>query len=143
MLTPPGDSADGDRKMNRLARVLLIFLLVAGGYLFGQIEWLERELMDLRARLMHHPASTDLVLVQIDEPSLREFSVWPWPRHLHAEVLKRLVDAGARQVAFDIDFSSTSSPQDDRVLAQALAEAARTVDIILPVFRQPVVQPDG
>ncbi len=143
MLTPPGDSADGDRKMNRLARVLLIFLLVAGGYLFGQIEWLERELMDLRARLMHHPASTDLVLVQIDEPSLREFSVWPWPRHLHAEVLKRLVDAGARQVAFDIDFSSTSRPQDDRVLAQALAEAARTVDIILPVFRQPVVQPDG
>lgn len=127
--------------MARLARPLLILALVIGGYLFSQIEWLERELMDLRARLDTRPAATDLVLVEIDEPSLRELAVWPWPRRLHAAALQRLAAAGARQVAFDVDFSSASNPEDDRIFAAALARTK--VDVVLPIFRQPLHQPDG
>ena len=36
---------------------------------------------------------------------------WPWPREVYALVLQRLVDAGARVVAFDLTFP-TSTPDD-------------------------------
>jgi PAS domain S-box-containing protein len=127
--------------MARMARTLVILALVVGGYLFNQLEWLEREIMDLRARLDSRQASTDLVLVQIDEPSLREFPVWPWPRRLYAEAIERLADAGVRQIALDVDFSSRSNPEDDAILARALS--LKGVDFVLPVFRQPVARPDG
>jgi len=36
---------------------------------------------------------------------------WPWPREVYALVLQRLVDAGAKVVAFDLTFP-TSTPGD-------------------------------
>ena len=113
---------------------LAIFALVALAYLMGGLEFLERSYLDLRFDLLRRPATGDVVLVEIDPESLRELDSWPWPRRHHAEVLNRLVDAGAEMVAFDVDFSSASAPADDAALEQALAGSAGRV--ILPAFMQ-------
>lgn len=63
------------------------------------------------------------VLVEIDSSSLAEVGVWPWPRRLYAEVLDRLVDMDVADVAFDIDFSSASTPEDDALFEAALERA--------------------
>ena len=65
-----------------------------------------------------------IVVVAIDEPSYRELKVpfdKPWPRSLHAKLLRNLKEFGAKRVAFDILFTGASSEPDvDRDLAETL-----------------------
>ena len=127
--------------MTRLATMprhrpfLLVGLLVAALYLVGWLDKIERDLIDLRSHLHTRPASGELLVVAIDPASLHALKRWPWPRRYHADVLERLLAAGARRVAFDIDFSSPSTPEDDRALEAALA-AAGPDRVALAVHRQ-------
>lgn len=69
-----------------------------------------------------------VVVVDIDEPSIARLGQWPWPRTDLATLTRRLGQAGAAAVAFDIVFSEA-----DRTSPQAIAarygdsEAARTL----------------
>lgn len=71
------------------------------------------------------PAPSKVVVVAIDEPSYRELGVKygpPWPRALHAKLLRKLKALGAKQVVFDVLFIGPGSdPQADTELTQALA----------------------
>ena len=100
----------------------------------GLIEPLEHKLMELRFWLADRPATGDIVVVELDNRSLEAMGVWPWPRERHAALIDRLLQAGARGIALDIDFSSASTPQGDAALAGALARADPPV--VLPVFKQ-------
>jgi diguanylate cyclase (GGDEF)-like protein/PAS domain S-box-containing protein len=121
--------------MPRHRPFLLVGLLIAGLYLGGWFDKGERDLIDLRAHLYTRLASGELLVVTIDPASLQALNRWPWPRRYHAEVLKRLLAAGARRVAFDIDFSSPSTAEDDRALEQVLATAGPD-RVALAVHRQ-------
>jgi CHASE2 domain-containing sensor protein len=41
-------------------------------------------------------------IIDIDEASLARLGQWPWPRSLIADLTKRLTEAGAAAVAFDL-----------------------------------------
>ncbi|MBR0551753.1 putative bifunctional diguanylate cyclase/phosphodiesterase [Stakelama marina] len=114
----------------------LLVAMVAGlaVYLSGAGTGVERALHSARDTIRVHSASGKLVLVEIDAKSLRAIDDWPWPRNIHAKALRALEKAGASTVAFDVDVSSHSSPQQDARFAAAI-EAAR-VPVILPTFRQ-------
>lgn len=127
--------------MKRSIRFLVILAVVAGMHFFNVLEVVEHELMELRYRATTIPATTNLVVIEIDEPSLRELSVWPWPRRYYADVIKKLAAAGSKRIAIDIDFSSRSTSEDDKRLAEALKDSG--LPIILAVFRQAVHHPDG
>jgi PAS domain S-box-containing protein len=111
-----------------LAIVIALFDVV------GNLGPIDRALMDLRFQAQEREASGDIVIIQIDPPSLSEFDVWPWPRRLHAELIGRLLDAGAREIAIDIDFSARSNADDDAALVEALKRAQGRA--ILPAFRR-------
>lgn len=116
--------------------------VVAIAYLAGALDFLERSFQDARFRLASTPASGEIVVVAIDSESLAWLEVWPWPRRLYADVVERLIAAGARRIALDLDFSSASDPEDDARLATALA-AAGPSRIALPIFRQLYRESDG
>src|ERR671916_2278644 len=85
---------------------LLLWTAVAG-LIFGLIgfgEIAEDTLRAGRNSLHWHKASGDIVLVKIDDNSLRQVGRWPWPRRRHAEVTDRLSAAGAKRIFFDIAF---------------------------------------
>jgi adenylate cyclase len=70
------------------------------------------------------PSPPELLLVGIDEASFQEIGLpWPWPRSLHALLVKRLSQAGARLIVFDILFADPSDPVNDAELAAAIKEA--------------------
>jgi diguanylate cyclase (GGDEF)-like protein/PAS domain S-box-containing protein len=92
-------------------------------------------LTDLRFAWQQRYASGDVVVVAIDAPSIEKIGVWPWPRRLHAELLRRLDSAGVRDVVFDVDFSSPSDPASDQAFVEALENAGGSV--VLPSFKQP------
>ncbi len=95
---------------------------------------LDQLLRNARDGLRAHPASGEIQIVEIDARSLQKIDKWPWPRGIHARVVDRLSEAGARSIAFDVDLSATSDPRQDAALAAALARAQTTVT--LPTFRQ-------
>jgi diguanylate cyclase (GGDEF)-like protein/PAS domain S-box-containing protein len=121
--------------MDRHRPFALVALVIAATYLAGWFDPIERDLLDLRSRLYPRPASGELLLVVIDPASLQALKRRPWPRRYHAEALMRLLAAGARRIAFDIDFSSSSTLEDDRALADALS-AAGPDRVALAVHRQ-------
>ncbi len=130
------------RFQRALLRVLPIALavgLAVGIQSAGLTDALDRRLSDALVR--HSPvpppaavaALPDVAVVTIDPRSLRAFDDWPWPRSRHAEAVERLAAAGARAIAFDIDFSSASSPSEDARLAEAIRAHGR---VVLATFSQ-------
>jgi PAS domain S-box-containing protein len=107
---------------------------IAALYLSGSLLFIDRQLASARFQLVTSDPTDDIVVVAIDPRSLQEIAVWPWPRKLHADVIDKLYQAGARQIAVDIDFSAESVKEQDKFLADALAHAGGRV--ILPVFEQ-------
>ena len=69
------------------------------------------------------PRKVDIpvVILAIDEPTFAQLQVqWPFPRHLHAQVLDRLRADGALAVGFDIVFAEPSQAADDAAFAASL-----------------------
>ena len=62
-----------------------------------------------------------LVVVDIDESSLREIGPWPWPRPVLAQLSERLSQAGALVQAYDIAFSDMRDGDDHLLRAWAKA----------------------
>ncbi|MDT9597816.1 EAL domain-containing protein [Sphingosinicella sp. GR2756] len=103
--------------------------------LSGQGTSIEGLLRTMRDTIRSHPASGDVQILEIDARSLQAIAKWPWPRGIHAEIVRRLRGADARAIAFDVDFSAESSTAEDEKFASALRRAGGGV--ILPTFSQP------
>ncbi|PIU51075.1 hypothetical protein COS91_06370 [Candidatus Desantisbacteria bacterium CG07_land_8_20_14_0_80_39_15] len=68
--------------------------------------------------------STDIIIVAIDDMSLKEIGVWPWPRRYHAQLIDFLKKAGVKVIGFDVVFSDNAPlPQDDQALMLATKNA--------------------
>jgi signal transduction histidine kinase len=71
--------------------------------------------------------TSPVVLVVIDDESLHQFGRWPWPRPLLARLVNNLNEGGASVIGLDILLSEAQSPQDDKVLADALRSSSAIV----------------
>jgi adenylate cyclase len=69
------------------------------------------------------PNQRPVVIVDIDEASLRAFGQWPWPRTQLAELVARLQEAGAAAIAFDILLT-----EPDRMSPSNVAQALPQID---------------
>ena len=126
-------------KVKRHRPHILVVIALAVVLSTGWHGALRNALTDLRFAWQSRAATGNVVVVAIDAPSIDQIGVWPWPRRLHAELLHRLEAAGARDVAFDVDFSTPSDPVSDGALVKALREVGGST--ILPSFKQPA--PNG
>jgi len=60
------------------------------------------------------PMSDRIVLVDMDDASIRAIGTFPFPRAVYANVISVLERAGADQIVFDVEFPDPSSPSVDR-----------------------------
>lgn len=86
------------------------------------------------AQLMPQHASQQIHIVELDAISLERIPRWPWPRDYYARVVENLDSAGVRSIVFDVEFSSSSTPDGDQAFADAIANA--DAPIVLPTFAQ-------
>lgn len=91
-------------------------------------------IQNLRFAARARPASGTLHLVEIDARSIAAIDHWPWPRDNYARAIDRLRRAGVASIAFDVDFSSRSTPANDQAFAAALERMNGAV--VLPTLRQ-------
>ena len=113
---------------------ILVVCALAIVMLSGMQNALQNVLTDLSFAWTSRHASGDVVVIAIDPPSIERIGVWPWPRRLHAELLRKLASAGVLDIVFDVDFSAPSDAASDQAFADALGEAGGSV--VLPSFKQ-------
>ncbi|HEX8215000.1 MAG TPA: EAL domain-containing protein [Allosphingosinicella sp.] len=109
--------------------------LLVGATNFGSP--VENLLRDMRNIAREHPASGEIVIVAIDEKSLRLHDKWPWPRANHAVITDRLRAMGAKAIFFDVDFSSASDPANDGAFEAALKRAEGRVTLPVHLAADP------
>ena len=64
-----------------------------------------------------------IAVVAVDEASLDEVGLaWPWPRPVHASLIRSLRDRGAALIGYDVTFAEPTLPVQDEDLADAIAE---------------------
>jgi len=114
--------------------------------LTGLLAWsggasrLDHLLYDALVRQAPQATSDDIILVVIDDRSLQEVGVWPWPRQVHAALVDRIAEANPKALAYDVLFVEPGSdPAADRALGQAFA---RTGVAALPLVIE-TPGPDG
>jgi len=120
----------------------------------GFLNWLERPLWDLRARLFASPsAATDRIrLIYLDQSSLdwgrREQGwPWPWPREAYAAIVDFCRRSEAESLAFDVLFTEPSRDgvEDDLAFREAIAACPVFAAAVMPTADEsaPKTWPDG
>ena len=89
---------------------ILVVIFLAAVLSCGWHGSIRNALIDLRFGWQARQASGNIVVVAIDAASIQAIGVWPWPRRLHAELLRRLQSAGVNDIVFDVDFSAPRIP---------------------------------
>jgi len=72
------------------------------------------------------PPPPEVVVVSIDEPSIKEFGRWPWPRATQARLIENLKAMGAGTIALDIVYAQAGNDDcqcsdQDQLLVDAFA----------------------
>lgn len=119
-------------------RATLALVLVGLTLLLVQQNWLwrwDRVFYDAQMRLWDRPPAENIVIIAIDEASLREFGRWPWSRQVHADLLQALDREHPKAIAFDIIFAEPNprNPEGDRAFASAIRDNGR---VVLPVVME-------
>ena len=103
-----------------LVLVVATLAILALGYLRPPVR-ADNLFYDLVQRLAPPPSDPRLLIVAIDDDSLRRLGRWPWSRAVHARMLDRLTAGAPLVVSYDILFPETESPAADQALAEAVA----------------------
>ncbi|WP_246263508.1 CHASE2 domain-containing protein [Caulobacter soli] len=139
-LRPSPPRSPRRRLISWLVVAILTGLALAGLTASPLTTRLDDILYDRLVRASERPVDPSILIVSVDERSLRELGAWPWSRARHAEMIDRLSQAGARAIVYDVLFSQ---PSQDLVADAALAAAvARSGKVYLPQFLEPASQ-DG
>ncbi len=127
----------------QLGTTLLLILFLGWGYLFipQHFHSLDNRLRDFLFILRGpQPDTGNVVIIDIDETSLRQEGQWPWSRNVVSRLITNLRDNGAGIIGLDIVFAEPDktsphviadklnlSPQDlenfDAILAQTVSDA--------------------
>jgi CHASE2 domain-containing sensor protein/signal transduction histidine kinase len=119
-----------------IEHVLLVAAVAFAATLFVHYNLLWRWdnlLYDAQLSLWQRTVSDDIIIIAIDDESLKELGRWPWPRSTHARLLNQLELESPRVIGLDIIFNEpdANSPLSDVLLARAMRASGK---VVLPIF---------
>src|SRR3954454_12020436 len=122
------------RKRARVALMAAVAIFAAG---FGVVahekellRWLELQSIDARFGIrgtQPEPKGVAVVAIDAQTFSERPDDRWPFLRRRHAEAIRILQEAGAKVIAYDIQFTEQSNPEDDAALYNSVYRAGNVV----------------
>lgn len=120
--------------MLKKANLFLIALSIAAGafvIITNSGTGIEQSIERVRERMMPKTASGNVVVIAIDQESLTQLEVWPWPRSLHGKLVDRLNEYGVSRIVFDVDFSShATDTSQDIAFAKSLKKSKAPVYLL-------------
>jgi len=112
-------------KPRLIAILLLVALMALRVWDPGPLETVRLKTFDFYQQLKPRPIPADskVVIVDLDEKSLKEVGQWPWPRSTIRDLTLKLFQLGVRVVGFDIMF-----PEADRMSGSLVAKSLPGLD---------------
>ncbi|HSS33530.1 MAG TPA: adenylate/guanylate cyclase domain-containing protein [Solirubrobacterales bacterium] len=123
----------GSLRRRREVAILIVVLgaaaIAALAYATHLMRSLELQSVDARFSVRGtQERPEDIVVVGIDDVTFSDLGVqWPFPRSLHGRVIDRLHEAEAKAIAYDIQFTEETTPNQDFALFQAVRRAGGVV----------------
>ncbi|MFA6599815.1 MAG: CHASE2 domain-containing protein [Candidatus Omnitrophota bacterium] len=106
-----------------LALCFVILCFFAVMIALGPFRWIENIFYD--AFMKHRPsvqANSSVVVIEIDEESIKAIGPWPWPWHYHARMIDLLAGSGAKAIVFDTLFRESGLPYESRTIEESLRD---------------------
>lgn len=133
-LNPTGATQALRPKLMLVGALVLSVLVGFAACGWGGASAVDAQLHDFITRRLPpaSPSAQDVVIIDIDEPSLAQIGPWPWPRSVLADMVKNLRKGGATVQAWDL-YLPEAAPGDEAlnaVLAQP-QNAAHRPDVVL------------
>ncbi len=129
-------------KISVLVVFVFISLYIANVHLFRFIEY---KAFDIRmmSRGVINPGG-EVVIVAIDEKSLKEIGRWPWSRTILGELVTTLKGYGAKAIGFDVVFSEpdVNSLNDIRGLSKELQQTGLNDGRIKRIMEEKTAEAD-
>ena len=97
-----------DLRFARICAFLTAIAVLAIGALTNSGSRAELLLYDRIVR-SNTPPSDQIEIVAIDENSQYQLGAWPWPPNVHATLVERLTEAGAREIVFVTPLTESNS----------------------------------
>ncbi len=109
------------------AAVLIGFVITAYG--FDVLHDSELDTVDARFTIRgDRPSPKDVVVVKVDDVTFDELQLrWPFDRSVHARLVDRLREGGAKAIAYDVQFTEPTTPSQDNRLIDAVDRAHNVV----------------
>jgi adenylate cyclase len=113
------------RELAMLAVIAVAAALSVVAYSTDLMRALELQSVDARFSVRGtQERPDDIVVVGVDDVTFSDLNQqWPFPRRLHAKVIDRLREAGAKVIAVDIQFTEPTDPRDDNALIEAVGRS--------------------
>ena len=119
---------------NRFAPVVSVLVAVITAALWiglhagGALSVLELDSVDARFPARPDRPPRNVAFVAVDDVTFDDLQQrWPFRRSLHARVIDRLNRAGARTIAYDVQFTEPTRIREDNALIEAVDRARRIV----------------
>ena len=96
-------------------------LVIITSFLFSGLftDW-ENKTLDYRFKLRGNiPTHPDIVMIDIDDASMKAIGRWPWDRSYHGKMIDILVKGGASAIGYDVLFDQPADGGGDAVLVNA------------------------
>ncbi len=94
-------------------------------------EKIEGRLYDLRLNVKEtierKPPPKHIIIVSVDEKSIKEIGRWPWGREVTARLIDKISEGSPKVIGVDIMFSEKENRASDEKLAQAIKNAGNVV----------------
>jgi len=114
--------------------LVALLAFVSGLFIHNSLLWRwDNLLYDAQLSFWTRSVSDEIIIIAIDDESLRELGRWPWSRSIHASLIEKLELESPRAIGLDIIFSEpdAGNPEADVLLARALRASGK---VVLPVF---------
>jgi adenylate cyclase len=126
------------RALLLMTAALLVICAVGVGAATHVLRRADLSTVDMRFKARGtQPSPASVALVAVDETTFDQLPghpQWPFDRGLHARVLQNLTKAGAKVVAFDIQFTEQDKAKGDNALIEAVHDAPHVVLSTTNVF---------
>jgi adenylate cyclase len=125
-----------------LGSASLVLLIAWPGWLdvaeLKMYDWRMRTMADLRIARHQPLVDPNIILVEINDATIREFEEaiggrWPWPRALHALLVAYLQRGGPKVIAFDIAFTEKEREATYPFLGQQWTSAESDASLVAAV----------
>ncbi|MGH8457166.1 MAG: CHASE2 domain-containing protein, partial [Stenotrophobium sp.] len=108
------------------AAFTVVFIIVAYGILGDSFQGLERSAYDMGVRGRDRTPSNRIAVIAIDDQSIQNLGRWPWPRTLHAQMIDKLREGGAKVIGNTVFYSEAEQDPGLQVINDVAATLAKS-----------------